>query len=624
MKKILLNLLLFVVTISTAQEKYHRAKINFSTIDDLYQLQELGIPMEHGIQSDALTFESDFSESELQLIKQSGIKHSIVIEDVKQFYLDQNNPESEHYVSPENAKAHRSSNFKDYETPKNFNLGSMGGYLTYSEAMQELDDMYDYCQENGIDIITKRKKIEDFHTAEGRHIYWLKLSDNPNIDEEEETQTLYTSIHHAREPTSLQQLIFFMWYVIENYSTSVEIQNIVNNNELYFVPVVNPDGYVYNEKTDPQGGGLWRKNRNGKGVDINRNYSYITPQGVETWNTTGVSSDPKSNSYPGTAPFSEVETQALRYFVEAHNFNLSLNHHSSGDMFFYPFGYKKNKLTPDHDLFVRYAEIMATENGFGHRATSQGNPLSGISNDYMYGTRKTKDGSPRKKMFAYTPEIGHSFWLPKNEITDVCKSMVFTNLVGAKISNKYAILEDASPEKASTYIFPVDFNLTRLGLTETTYKVSITPVSENIESVEAEKAFNIANPDETVSGVLNITLKNTVKEGETFTFKLNLDNGDYIESQTITKTADQTLSTTNSTYLDNHILVHPNPVNDYLNITTTLSNFEIKLVNTQGQILLNKKCATPSTTINYSAFPKGVYLLNITSNGKQKTFKIVK
>ena len=42
---------------------------------------------------------------------------------------------------------------------------------------------------------------------------------------------------------------------------------------------VNPDGYEYNRLTNPNGGGLWRKNRrphekNSYGVDLNRNYAW--------------------------------------------------------------------------------------------------------------------------------------------------------------------------------------------------------------------------------------------------------------------------------------------------------------------------------------------------------------
>ncbi|MBK9472403.1 MAG: hypothetical protein IPO18_08965 [bacterium] len=39
------------------------------------------------------------------------------------------------------------------------------------------------------------------------------------------------------------------------------IKWLVDNRELYLIPVVNPDGFVYNETTDPNGGGMWRKNR---------------------------------------------------------------------------------------------------------------------------------------------------------------------------------------------------------------------------------------------------------------------------------------------------------------------------------------------------------------------------
>lgn len=62
---------------------------------------------------------------------------------------------------------------------------------------------------------------------------------------------LYTALHHAREPNSASQLIFYMWYLLENYATRADIQAIVNNLEMYFVPCINVDGYIYNETTNP-------------------------------------------------------------------------------------------------------------------------------------------------------------------------------------------------------------------------------------------------------------------------------------------------------------------------------------------------------------------------------------
>ena len=74
-------------------------------------------------------------------------------------------------------------------------------------------------------------------------------------------------------------LIYFMQYILSQYGTDPEITCLINNRELYFVPCANPDGYVYNQTTNPNGGGFWRKNRrnNGDGtfgVDLNRNFDY--------------------------------------------------------------------------------------------------------------------------------------------------------------------------------------------------------------------------------------------------------------------------------------------------------------------------------------------------------------
>jgi murein tripeptide amidase MpaA len=67
-----------------------------------------------------------------------------------------------------------------------------------------------------------------------------------------------------------------MWYLLENYGTNDEVTYLVNNHQLYFVPCINPDGYVYNQTTNPNGGGMWRKNRRNNGggvygVDLNQN-----------------------------------------------------------------------------------------------------------------------------------------------------------------------------------------------------------------------------------------------------------------------------------------------------------------------------------------------------------------
>ena len=163
-------------------------------------------------------------------------------------------------------------------------------------------------------------KISIGNSIENRPIYTVKISDNPEIDENE-PEILYTALHHAREPQSMMQMIYFMYYLLENYNTDPSVQYLVNNRELYFIPVVNPDGYEYNRTTNPSGGGMWRKNRRNNGgsygVDLNRNYGPYT-----YWNAPngGSSTTPSSDTYRGTAPFSEPETNSIKNFLASREF----------------------------------------------------------------------------------------------------------------------------------------------------------------------------------------------------------------------------------------------------------------------------------------------------------------
>ena len=263
-------LLLFVVSVF-AQNTYHRAKVYYKSSEDLRQMEHLDIEMDHGIHKKNTYFESDFSEEDIQQLRELGYNVEITINDVKSFYLNRNNPEHPLYqgYTPTRNFTCSSSGTVDYQTPTNFNVfpsNQFGGFYTYSQLLQELDDMVALYPNlisapadigpNGNPFITEGQVDNSVSPSIGGNtIKWVKISDNPNSSESE-PQILYTSIHHAREPASLSQLVFYMWYLLENYDTDPEIQSIVDNTELYFVPVVNPDGYLHNESTDPQGGGF--------------------------------------------------------------------------------------------------------------------------------------------------------------------------------------------------------------------------------------------------------------------------------------------------------------------------------------------------------------------------------
>ncbi|PHS67937.1 MAG: hypothetical protein COB12_01590 [Flavobacterium sp.] len=538
MKKLVLLVLLFVIQFSFAQnnpEKYQRAKINYSEANDLKNLESLGIPVDHGTHKKGYFVISEFSVSEIEKAKNAGYQVDVLIEDAKAHFIQQNNANKAPTKNPTCNEA-----VDDYQTPNNFSLGSMGGYLTYQEMLNELDQMKALYP----NLITTKVNISSFLTEGqpdnsttpsigGNGIKWVKISDNPNTNEGE-PQILYSAIHHAREPASLSQLIFYMWYLLENYDSNPEVKSIVDNTELYFVPVVNPDGYLYNEKTDPNGGGFWRKNRkNGYGVDPNRNYDYYIngDPNNNVWGGEGTSNDTNSEVYAGTGPFSEIENQAMKWFVENHNFVMAFNNHTSGDLLLYPYGYTDNVPTPENALFEGISAELVSKNGFNNIISADLYPAAGDSDDFMYGTVGTHN-----KIYAFTPEIGPSFWPASNQIESICKSMMYLNITAAKMVNNYATVNDTSPTFVQPSTSDITFNLRRLGISGNgNFTVSINPISANVSSVGNPVSFTNLSPLEEVNGTISYTLNAGIAIGDEINLELVVNNGSYNQIKNITK-----------------------------------------------------------------------------------------
>lgn len=545
-----LLLFLFLLTATTfAQDRpnpHHRARIYYETADQLARLDRLGVAVDHGEHKIGYSLESDFSEWELAVVAAQGMTYEIVIKNVGQYYLDRNDPASPTYVAP--ASAPRKMNACDaeeaveYVTPANYNNGSMGGFLTYAEMLQELDDMYAYSEANNLGIITQRAdNINpaaplDLQTAEGRYQQWVMISNDAEGPATGQPQVFYNAIHHAREPASLQQLIFYMWYLLENYATDEEVRDIVDNTELYFMPCVNPDGYLYNEATDPNGGGFWRKNRRGGyGVDNNRNYDYITPEGNSVFNTTGTDESQNGQTYPGTEPFSEPENRGTRYFTETHDFTITLNNHTSGGLLLYPFGYALGVRTPDDAIFRAISAEMVSENGYADILSSQLYPASGDSDDFGYGFLQTADGGTREPVFAMTPEIGPSFWPPESRIEGICKDMVLHNMRAAQFTGVFGTVADLTPELAPEFDFVFEYEVTRLGFQQGPLTVSIDPVSDNIVGGGPDKTYDDLVQGVPVTDNQTLQLDPEIRTGDPFVFDVVVDNGRRQVRQRITK-----------------------------------------------------------------------------------------
>merc|ERR1719348_47444 len=156
---------------------------------------------------------------------------------------------------------------------------------------------------------------------------------------------------HAREWISPATVMYMLMEIVEK---DADHPDLTENLDWYILPVVNPDGYLFTQ-TDNR---FWRKTRSLNlggcyGTDANRNWGYH-------WGTGGSSSDPCSDTYMGSEPFSEVENRNVRDFLLAHKSEIKFynNIHSYSQLVLLPWGFSYD-LPNNYDSLLEVATIGA-------------------------------------------------------------------------------------------------------------------------------------------------------------------------------------------------------------------------------------------------------------------------
>lgn len=235
-------------------------------------------------------------------------------------------------------------------------------------------------------------------STEGRETWVLRLGTD-QAHASEKPAVIYMGGHHAREHLSMEMPLMIAQYLVEQYKTGNErIVSLMNSRDIHIIPMVNPDGAEY----DIQDGSykMWRKNRsrnaNGTfGTDLNRNYGY-------KWGTGGSSTNPNSDTYMGTKPFSEPETINIKNYVESHiNITTLLSFHTYSQLILYPWGHKYDGIenTRDAKVFETMAQKMAEWNKYTPQQASDLYIASGDTTDWAYGEHK---------IFSFTFELDPS------------------------------------------------------------------------------------------------------------------------------------------------------------------------------------------------------------------------
>jgi predicted deacylase len=178
------------------------------------------------------------------------------------------------------------------------------------------------------------KQVNIGISSDGNPVIALKISDNVNSDESEPEILLEGSIHGA-ESVSSQMLCNLARELCLQYSSNYMIGYLVDNHEIWIVPVICPYGFINSV------------NVNANWVNLNRDAGYM-------W--TGY-----FGSSPG--PFSQPESKVMRDFILSRNLNIMIDYHSGIQGIIYPWFYRGDPC-PDHNEVLNLATNYRSVSGY--------------------------------------------------------------------------------------------------------------------------------------------------------------------------------------------------------------------------------------------------------------------
>jgi murein tripeptide amidase MpaA len=234
------------------------------------------------------------------------------------------------------------------------NLAGYDAYRSYSEDGGIADEL----RETAAAYPAITKLVTLGQSVNGQDILALKVTKNAKILKDgKRPSVLYAGTQHAREWITPEMVRRLMHHYLEGYGSDAELTGIIDTTELWFLPVANPDGYDFTFSDER----LWRKNLRDNdadgtitaadGVDPNRNFAVKWG-----WDNEGSSPVPDSETYRGTGPNSEPETQALDALFDRIGFEFFINYHSAAELLLYGIGWQVSTPSPDDVIYEAWLD----------------------------------------------------------------------------------------------------------------------------------------------------------------------------------------------------------------------------------------------------------------------------
>jgi hypothetical protein len=212
-------------------------------------------------------------------------------------------------------------------------LGDRAVWHNHAQIVEILDQV-------AVDHPNLTRQITWGTSVQGRDLAGIVLS--ADVDNESaEPEIKLTSTMHGDEPPGTEMILFLIDHLTDNYGTDPDCTYILDNFEIHFLPMHNPDGNTADSRS------------NANGVDLNRNYPLPD----------------------GTHSSQEIETIGYMNYSNNQHFVISENGHSGALVVNYPWDYTYT-LAPD-DAAI---QLMSLEYSTYNSPMYNGSFPQGITN----------------------------------------------------------------------------------------------------------------------------------------------------------------------------------------------------------------------------------------------------
>ncbi len=236
--------------------------------------------------------------------------------------------------------------------------------LTEAEAtgnpLDETDEFHNYTQmrDSFLAYAAAHPDIAQYellgYSVQNRELFALKISDNATVEEDEPEVVLWGGIH-GNEYGGAEMPYLYALYLLDNYGTDPAVTQYVNDNQIWCIPLINPDGHTNGTRN------------NANNVDLNRDLGY-------QWYGQGGS----------PAALSQIENRTIREFCLDHNVTLSTTFHCSGNYCLYPWGFGPQNV-PDYGVTLRACQRYAAAASYTYINSWDDYETHGELLDYLYG-----------------------------------------------------------------------------------------------------------------------------------------------------------------------------------------------------------------------------------------------